>query len=64
MLVLIWVQTVCKRYQQMTKAAASKERVKGTERNLFFNAEQKKQKPFPDSDDFCHLLLSSAYLLR
>ena len=25
---LIWVQTVCKGYQQMTKVAASKERVK------------------------------------
>ena len=29
MLVLIWVQTVCKGYQEMTKAAASKERVNG-----------------------------------
>ena len=27
LLVLIWVQTVCKGYQQMTKLAASKERV-------------------------------------
>ena len=27
LLVLIWVQTVCKGYQQMTKVAASKERV-------------------------------------
>ena len=26
-LVLIWVQTVCKVYQQMTKVATSKERV-------------------------------------
>ena len=26
--VLIWVQTVCKGYQQMTKVATSKERVK------------------------------------
>ena len=28
LLLLIWVQTVCKGYQQMTKVAASKERVK------------------------------------
>ena len=28
MLVLVWVQTVCKGYQQMAKAAATKERVK------------------------------------
>ena len=28
MLVLIWVQTICKSYQQMTKVAASKQIVK------------------------------------
>ena len=28
--VLIWVQTVCKCYQQITKFVASKERVEGT----------------------------------
>ena len=28
--VLIWVQTVCKGYQQMTKVAASKKEVKRT----------------------------------
>ena len=27
LLVLIWVQTICNGYQQMTKVAASKERV-------------------------------------
>ena len=34
MSVLIWVQTVCKGYQQMTKVAASKERVKLSLRGL------------------------------
>ena len=29
LLVLIWVQTVCRGYQQTTRVAASKERVKG-----------------------------------
>ena len=31
MLVLIWLQTVCKGYQETTKVAASKERVSNTE---------------------------------
>ena len=34
MSVLIWVQTVCKGYQQTTKFAASKERVKLSLRGL------------------------------
>ena len=33
--VLIWVQTVCKGYQQMTKVATSKERVNETMRQCF-----------------------------
>ena len=38
LLVLIWVQTVCKGYQQMTKGATSKERVNGQDMSSLFQS--------------------------
>ena len=42
MSVLIWVQTVCKSYQQMTKVAAGKERVEDFNNRLIYTNQQKR----------------------